>query len=46
MREPTRWQIGGGGDVLGVIAPLWSEKRETAQKTKSYLNAHLLVVHR
>ena len=26
-------------DVLGVIAPLWSEKRETATKTKSYLNA-------
>lgn len=26
-------------DVLGVVAPLWADKRETAQKTKSYLNA-------
>lgn len=26
-------------DVLGVIAPLWAEKRETASKVRSYINA-------
>ncbi len=27
------------GDVLGVVGPLWTAKRETATKLKSYLNA-------
>lgn len=26
-------------DVLGVLAPIWAEKRETAQKVRSYINA-------